>query len=79
MTATGAFENIIKQMLSANNDARHAAEGAFEEAKKNPDALVGSLMQVLRNSAEPESRAFSAVMLRKVISIEASASSSLQL
>lgn len=66
MAGASGLDGIIKQMLSADNESRQAAEAAFNEAKKNPDGLVGNLMQVLRASSEAESRAFSAVMLRKV-------------
>lgn len=66
MAAPGGVDAIIGQMMSADNEQRSAAEAAFNEARKNPDGLVGSLIQVLRSSPEAESRAFSAVMLRKV-------------
>ena len=60
------FESLIAQMLTANNDQRQAAEAAFNDAKKNPDALAGNLMQSLRGSTESERRALCAVMVRKV-------------
>ena len=66
MANGGPFETVIQQMLSSNNEARQAAETAFNEAKSNPDGLVGNLVRVLRNSPEAESRALCAVMLRKV-------------
>lgn len=66
MANGAAFDQIMQHMLSANNEARQAAEKAFEDAKQQPDVLVGNLMQTLRNSQDAEHRALAAVMLRRV-------------
>lgn len=66
MAASAPFEQLAQHMLSADNEARQAAEAAFEEAKKQPDVLVGNLVQSLRGCQEAEIRALCAVMLRKV-------------
>lgn len=66
MAGGAPFEQIVQHMLSANNESRQAAESAFEEAKKQPDVLVGNLVQSLRGNQETEIRALCAVMLRRV-------------
>ena len=66
MAGGASFEQIIQHMLSANNESRQAAEAAFEEAKQQPDVLVGNLVQSLRGCQETEIRALCAVMLRRV-------------
>lgn len=66
MAGGAPFEQIIQHMLSANNESRQAAEKAFEEAKQQPDVLVGNLVETLRGCPEQEARALCAVMLRRV-------------
>lgn len=55
------------QLLQADNVARKHAEAVFEEVKKSPDGCVSHLMRCLRQSPSEEHRAFSAIMLRKVL------------
>ena len=66
MAAGAPFEQLAQHMLSADNEARSAAEAAFEEAKQQPDVLIGNLVQSLRGCQDVETRALCAVMLRKV-------------
>jgi hypothetical protein len=66
MTSGGAFETVIQQMLSADNETRHAAEAIFEESKKSPDDLVVNLVQGMRASPQQEHKHMCAVMLRRV-------------
>ena len=66
MAAGVPFEQLLQHMLSADNDARQAAEKTFEDAKQQPEVLVGNLVQSLRGCQEAEIRALCAVMLRKV-------------
>ena len=61
-----AFASMISQMLSPQNEQRQAAEALFTEVKKNADATTTNLLKLLRQSPHHESRAFCAVMLRKV-------------
>jgi hypothetical protein len=61
-----AFASMISQMLSPQNEQRQAAEALFTEVKKNADATTTNLLTLLRQSPDHESRAFCAVMLRKV-------------
>jgi hypothetical protein len=61
-----AFSALIQQMLSAQNEQRQAAEAVFAEVKSNADLTVTNLMGLLKQSPDTESRAFCAVMLRKV-------------
>lgn len=61
-----AFASMISQMLSAQNEQRQAAEALFTEVKKNADLTTTNLLSLLRQSPDIESRAFCAVMLRKV-------------
>ncbi len=61
-----AFSALIQQMLSAQNEQRQAAEAVFAEVKSNADLTVTNLLGLLKQSPNTESRAFCAVMLRKV-------------
>lgn len=61
-----AFAMMISQMLSPQNDQRQAAEALFSEVKKNADLTATNLIGLLRQSPDVESRAFCAVMLRRV-------------
>jgi hypothetical protein len=61
-----AFAMMISQMLSPQNDQRQAAEALFTEVKKNADVTATNLIGLLRQSPDMESRAFCAVMLRRV-------------
>ena len=61
-----AFSALIQQMLSAQNEQRQAAEAVFAEVKSNADLTVTNLLGLLKQSPDTESRAFCAVMLRKV-------------
>ena len=61
-----AFAMMISQMLSPQNDQRQAAEALFTEVKKNADVTATNLIGLLRQSQDMESRAFCAVMLRRV-------------
>ncbi|BDA40930.1 Importin-5 [Coccomyxa sp. Obi] len=58
---------MISQMLSPQNDQRQAAEALFSEVKKNADLTATNLIGLLRQSPDVESRAFCAVMLRRVL------------
>ena len=62
-----AFGALIQQMLSAQNEQRQAAEAVFAEVKSNADLTVTNLLGLLKQSPNTESRAFCAVMLRKVV------------
>lgn len=64
-----AFAMMISQMLSPQNDQRQAAEALFMEVKKNANMTATNLISLLRQSPDVESRAFCAVMLRRVRSI----------
>ncbi len=60
------FETVLEQMLSADNEARHAAEAIFEESKKSPDELVLNLVKGMRASPRVEHKNLCAVLLRRV-------------
>jgi hypothetical protein len=62
-----AFEALVASLLQADNTARKHAEAVFEEVKKHADGCVSHLMRCLRQSPNEEHRAFSAIMLRKVL------------
>lgn len=62
-----AFEALVGSLLQADNTARKHAEAVFDEVKKHPDGCVSHLMRCLRQSPSEEHRAFSAIMLRKVL------------
>ena len=61
-----AFSALIQQMLSPQNEQRQAAEAVFVEVKSNANLTVTNLLGLLKRSPDTESRAFCAVMLRKV-------------
>jgi hypothetical protein len=62
-----AFEQLVSVLMSPDNAARAAGEAQFAAAKaSSPDALCAGLLGVLRSSASTDSRAFCAVLLRKV-------------
>jgi hypothetical protein len=63
----GQFEALVGQLLQADNVARKHAEAVFEEVKKHADGCVSHLLRCLRTSPSEENRAFSAIMLRKVL------------
>lgn len=62
------FEQLVASLLSADNDLRKHAEATFDQLKSAPsgDACAGSLLAVMRTSANVEHRSFAAIMLRKV-------------
>lgn len=66
LSGRNAFAMMISQMLSPQNDQRQAAEALFSEVKKNADLTATNLIGLLRQSPDVESRAFCAVMLRRV-------------
>jgi len=61
-----AFNLMIAQMLSPQNEQRRAAEALFGEAKKQGDLTASSLVALLRQSQQVDVRALCAVLLRKV-------------
>ena len=62
-----AFDALIQQLMSADNDGRKQAESLLEQLKQHStDLVVGNLMRLMRQSQNTASRDMSAVMLRKV-------------
>lgn len=62
-----AFEQLVSVLMSPDNAARAAGEAQFAAAKaSSPDGLCAGLLSVLKSSASTDSRAFCAVLLRKV-------------
>lgn len=60
-----AFEALLVQLMSNQNDQRDAAEAIFTAAKNFPDQLVAQLVCCLRTSTRAEPREMSAILLRK--------------
>ncbi|KAA6426387.1 MAG: Embryo defective [Trebouxia sp. A1-2] len=61
-----AFEALIQQLMSADNEARKQAESLLDQLKQHStDLVVGNLMRLMRQSQNPASRDMGAVMLRK--------------
>jgi hypothetical protein len=60
------FENLVGQLLSADNAVRQQAEGTYEQLKAHPDGVLELLLRCLRQSSKVENRQFCAIMLRKV-------------
>lgn len=66
-----AFESLVLQLMSPENNARQAAESSFQKMKETvPELCVVSLVRVLRQSPQPDSRTFCAVLLRRVLTKE---------
>lgn len=62
-----AFESLVQELMSPQNNARQAAESSFQKMKESvPELCVVSLVKVLRQSPQPDSRTFCAVLLRRV-------------
>jgi hypothetical protein len=61
-----AFNSLITQLLSADNEQRKQAEALFEQVKQQPEACAGNLLATLRTAPELEHRSFAAIMMRKV-------------
>ena len=62
-----AFEALIQQLMSADNNGRKQAESLLDQLKQHStDLVVGNLIQLMRQSQNPASRDMGAVMLRKV-------------
>ena len=66
-----AFEALLQMLMSAANEQRAQAEAVFGELKKHPDACVSHLLRSLRASADLQARALSGVLLRKVLTRDA--------
>lgn len=63
-----AFEALIQQLMSADNEARKQAESLLDQLKQHStDLVVGNLMRLMRQSQNPASRDMGAVMLRKAV------------
>ena len=61
-----AFELMVQQMMSPQNETRDEAEKVFSRVKDRADLCIGNLMRMLRTQPDQSLRAFSAVLLRKV-------------
>lgn len=61
-----AFETLLKELQSNDNDKRSAAETVFDELKKTPDVCIQHLLQALRSSTDVQCKVISAILLRKV-------------
>ncbi len=62
-----AFEALVQQLMSADNESRKQAESLLDQLKQHStDLVVGNLMRLMRQSQNPASRDMGAVMLRKV-------------
>ena len=48
------FHTLIESLMSVDNNARSAAEAAFNEAKKQPEPLVSGLVQCAVSSPRDE-------------------------
>ena len=61
-----AFEALVQQLMSPDNDKRQPAEALLEQLKQHSaDLVVTNLTLLLRRSQDPGSRDMSAVLLRK--------------
>ena len=61
-----AFEALVQQLMSPDNEKRQPAEALLEQLKQHSaDLVVTNLTLLLRRSQDPGSRDMSAVLLRK--------------
>jgi hypothetical protein len=61
------FEQVLSNILSADNIKRKQAEIDFNTAKSNPDYCVSALLSIMRQSQRVELRSLSCVLLKKCI------------
>lgn len=61
------FEQVLANILSADNEIRKQAEIDFNTAKTNPNYCVSALLQIMRQSPRQELRSLSCVLLKKCI------------
>ncbi|KAL6751434.1 hypothetical protein V8C86DRAFT_3106789 [Haematococcus lacustris] len=66
LSTPAGFEQLVAHMMLADNESRKQAEAVFEKVKEHPDACAGSLLTVMRSSANIEHRSFAAITLRRV-------------
>nr|GEU75259.1 importin-5-like [Tanacetum cinerariifolium] len=65
---TTQFSTLISHLTSTNNSQRSQAESLFNFSKLHlPEPLVLNLSHLLHSSPLPEHRAFSAVLLRRIL------------
>ncbi len=64
--SSGAFELMVQQMMSPQNEIRDGAEQVFTRVKDQPDLCISNLLRMLRTQQDQSMRAFAAVVLRKV-------------
>ena len=50
--SSGAFELMVQQMLSPQNDVRDPAEQVFSRLKDQPDLCISSLLRMLRTQQD---------------------------
>jgi len=62
------MEQLVGNLMSADNNVRGTAEALFNESKKQPDMLVVSLVQLIRASQHEQIRSLSTILLRRVLS-----------
>ncbi|KAL6755245.1 armadillo-type protein [Haematococcus lacustris] len=67
LSTPAGFEQLVAHMMLADNESRKQAEAVFEKVKEHPDACAGSLLTVMRSSANIEHRSFAAITLRRVL------------
>ena len=68
------FEMMINALMSNDNNMRSQAEAAFNQAKANPNALMASLITMLRSNQSEQVRSLCAVLMRKAVMQSASQS-----
>ncbi|KAK9862045.1 hypothetical protein WJX84_012004 [Apatococcus fuscideae] len=65
-----AFEAMVQQMLSAQNEVRDGAEKVFSRVKDQADLCISNLLRLLRTHQDQSIRSFSAVLLRRLLAKE---------
>ena len=48
------YEQMVKALMSEDNNMRNQAEAMFNQAKSNPDQLVTALVTLLRTNADQQ-------------------------
>ncbi|KAG8470763.1 hypothetical protein KFE25_009184 [Diacronema lutheri] len=70
-SVVASFEQLVRALMSGNNDQRGAAESAYNASKEQPDTLFACLVTLLRTSTDAEVRSMCAVLLRRTVSAQA--------
>ncbi|KAM7453300.1 hypothetical protein BLSTO_05957 [Blastocystis sp. subtype 1] len=59
------MEQLLKQLLTVNNDNRSRGEGALAELEKHPESYITSLVSVIHTSSLSSVRNLACILMRQ--------------